>query len=215
MNDMAEELPELLLPGVEEWKTWLVEHAEDEQGVRLVLAKKGADAPTSLTYDTALQEALCHGWIDGQARRRDDATWWQRFTPRRSRSLWSKRNIDYVARLTAEGRMKDRGLAEVARAQADGRWAAAYDGPAGAEVPAELSRALAADPAATAMWDILTSQNRFAILHRLQTAKRADTRARRVEQFVAMLARGETFYPQRRSLAPTEASTAGPEQAEK
>jgi uncharacterized protein YdeI (YjbR/CyaY-like superfamily) len=215
MNDMAEELPELLLPGVEEWKTWLAEHAEDEQGVRLVLAKKGADAPTSLTYDTALQEALCHGWIDGQARRRDDATWWQRFTPRRSRSLWSKRNIDYVARLTAEGRMKDRGLAEVARAQADGRWAAAYDGPAGAEVPAELSQALAADPAATAMWDILTSQNRYAILHRLQTAKRADTRARRVEQFVAMLARGETFYPQRRSVAPTEASTAGPEQAEK
>jgi len=212
---MAEELPELLLPGVEEWKSWLAEHSEDEQGVRLVLSKKGVPGPTTLTYDTALQEALCYGWIDGQARRRDDATWWQRFTPRRSRSLWSKRNIDYVAALTAQGRMRPRGLAEVARAQADGRWEAAYDGPAGAEVPAELTAALAADPAATAMWEILTSQNRFAILHRLQTAKRADTRARRVEQFVAMLARGETFYPQRRSLAPPEATSAGPEQAEK
>jgi uncharacterized protein YdeI (YjbR/CyaY-like superfamily) len=211
---MAEELPELLLPGVEEWKSWLAEHSEDEQGVRLVLSKKGVAGPTTLTYDAALQEALCHGWIDGQARRRDDATWWQRFTPRRSRSLWSKRNIDYVAALTAQGRMRPRGLAEVARAQADGRWEAAYDGPAAAEVPAELTAALAADPAATAMWEVLTSQNRFAILHRLQTAKRADTRARRVAQFVAMLARGETLYPQRRGLPPevtTQAVSDDPE----
>ncbi|HEX8508616.1 MAG TPA: YdeI/OmpD-associated family protein [Propionibacteriaceae bacterium] len=195
---MADELPELLVPDVDAWRHWLGEHGDEQAGVRLVLAKKGADAPTTLTYAQALLEALCEGWIDGQARRRDDATYWQRFTPRRSRSLWSKRNIDLVAQLTEEGRMLPRGLAEVARAQADGRWAAAYSGPAGIEVPPELTAALAAEPRAQAMWDILSSQNRYGILHRLETAKRADTRSRRVEQFVAMLARGETLYPQKR-----------------
>lgn len=195
---MVDEAPELLLPGVEGWRGWLAGHSEDTVGVRLVLAKKGKAAPTTLTYDEALLEALCEGWIDGQSRRRDDATFWQRFTPRRKRSLWSLRNTGLVARLTKEGRMQPRGLAEVARAQADGRWNAAYAGPAGIEVPEQLTTALAAEPQALAMWEVLTSQNRYAVLHRLEITQRVETRAARVEEFVAMLARGETLYPQQR-----------------
>jgi uncharacterized protein YdeI (YjbR/CyaY-like superfamily) len=194
---MAEELPELLLTDADAWRAWLAEHQEDDRGVRLVLAKKGAAAPTTLTYGEALQEALCYGWIDGQSRRRDDGTFFIRFTPRRSRSLWSKRNVDYVARLTEEGRMQPRGLAEVERAQADGRWAAAYAGPASIEVPPELARSLAAHPDAQAAWEGLNSQNRYAILHRIVTAVKAETRERRAEQYVAMLGRGETIYPQK------------------
>lgn len=196
MGAMAEELPELLLADVDEWRGWLADHADQEQGVRLVLAKKGAAAPTTLSYASALQEALCHGWIDGQAGRRDEVSFYIRFTPRRARSMWSKRNVDYIARLIEEGRMQPRGLAEVARAQADGRWEAAYSGPAGIEVPDELSGALADEPAAAATWERLNGQNRYAILHRVEIAIRAETKTRRIQQFVAMLARGETIYPQ-------------------
>lgn len=191
---------ELTVADAAGWRTWLGEHHAEPEGVWLVLAKKGATAPTSLTYDQALDEALCHGWIDGQARPRDEATYIRRFTPRRARSLWSKRNIGHIARLSAEGRMHPAGQAEVERAKADGRWEAAYDGSADIEVPADLTAALAALPQAEAMFGILTSQNRFAILHRIGNAKRPETRARRIEQFVAMLARGETLYPQKRRL---------------
>jgi len=165
-----------------------------------VLAKKGTESPTSLTYDKALEEALCHGWIDGQARRRDEATYRQRFTPRRRRSAWSKRNTDIAERLRAEGRMHPAGHAEVERAKADGRWDAAYAGPASIEVPPDLAKALAGEPKAQAMFETLNSQNRYAVLYRIATARRADTRARRIEQFVAMLTRGETIHPQKRTL---------------
>jgi uncharacterized protein YdeI (YjbR/CyaY-like superfamily) len=188
--------PELTVPDFDAWRTWLSEHAEDQQGVWLVLAKKGTTHPTSLTYAAAVEEALCQGWIDGQVRSRDAATYRQRFTPRRRRSLWSRRNVELVGRLTAEGRMQPAGLAEVARARADGRWEAAYAGPATIEVPADLAAALDADPAARAMFDVLSAQNRYAVLHRVLTAVRPETRARRIEQHVAMLARGETPYPQ-------------------
>jgi uncharacterized protein YdeI (YjbR/CyaY-like superfamily) len=164
----------------------------------LVLAKKGTTKPTSLSYDQALEEALCHGWIDGQTRRRDEATYRQRFTPRRRRSVWSKRNTEKAERLLAEGRMHPAGIAEMERAKEDGRWQAAYGGSAEIEVPPELVAALAAEPRAQAMFDALSRQNRYAILYRLATARRADTRARRVEQFVAMLARGETIYPEKK-----------------
>lgn len=197
MTHMVDEPPEVLVADARAWREWLLAHQHDPAGVRLVLAKKGQDAPTSLTYAEALQEALCVGWIDGQARRRDDATFWQRFTPRRSRSLWSKRNVGYVARLTADGRMQPRGLAEVVRAQGDGRWGAAYAGPATIEVPAALTAALTGEPAAAALWEELSGQNRYAILHRIHTAVRDETKERRIQQFVAMLARGETVYPQR------------------
>lgn len=197
---MADEPLELIVAEATAWREWLDEHHKTSAGVWLVLAKKGTSQPTSLTYDQALDEALCYGWIDGQARRRDEATYRQRYTPRRARSLWSKRNVGIVTRLVTEGRMHPAGMAEVERAKADGRWEAAYAGQAATEMPDDLAAALAAEPRAQAMYDILTSQNRYAILHRIESAKRPDTRARRIEQFVAMLARGETVYPQRRSL---------------
>jgi uncharacterized protein YdeI (YjbR/CyaY-like superfamily) len=195
---MAADPPLLIVRDAAAWRTWLAENVDEQAGVWLVLAKKGTTDPTSLSYAAALEEALCHGWIDGQARRRDEGTYVQRFTPRRRRSMWSQRNVGIVERLTAEGRMHPQGLSEVARAKADGPWEAAYAGPATAEIPADLTHALAARPEAQAMFENLTSQNRFAVLHRLGAAKRQDTRARRIEQYVDMLARGETFYPQRK-----------------
>lgn len=194
---MAADPPQLIVRDAAAWRTWLAANVDEQAGVWLVLAKKGTTDPTSLSYAAALEEALCHGWIDGQARRRDEGTYVQRFTPRRRRSMWSQRNVGIVERLTAEGRMHPQGLSEVARAKADGRWEVAYAGPATAEIPADLTEALAARPEAQAMFENLTSQNRFAVLHRLGAAKRQETRARRIEQYVDMLARGETFYPQR------------------
>jgi uncharacterized protein YdeI (YjbR/CyaY-like superfamily) len=195
------QLPELTVADMAAWRAWLDAHHEHSAGVALVLAKKGASEPTSLTYDQALEEALCYGWIDGQVRRRDETTYLQRFTRRRPRSSWSKRNVALAERLIAEGRMHPAGAAEVERARADGRWHAAYAGSASIEVPPDLAAALAADPKAQAMFEILSSRNRYAVLYRIETAKRPETRLRRIEQFVAMLARGETVYPQKRTLA--------------
>jgi uncharacterized protein YdeI (YjbR/CyaY-like superfamily) len=144
------------------WRAWLGTHHGDPVGVWVVLAKKGTTAPTSLSYDQALDEALCHGWIDGQVRRRDESTYRQRFTPRRARSRWSARNVDLVARLVADGRMCASGLAEVERARADGRGAAADVGLATAEVPSDLAEALAAQPGAQAMFALESSTNRGA-----------------------------------------------------
>lgn len=197
---MANDLVEMIIADAVAWREWLGEHHATSPGVWLVLAKKGVTQPTSLTYALALDEALCHGWIDGQARSRDEATYLQRFTPRRSRSPWSKRNVGIVEQLTKDGRMHPAGLAEVERAKADGRWEAAYAGQASMEVPDDLTAALAAAPRAQAMFDILTKQNRFAILYRIAEAKRAETRQRRIEQFVDKLTRGETVYPQKRTL---------------
>jgi uncharacterized protein YdeI (YjbR/CyaY-like superfamily) len=190
----------LTLADAAAWRAWLEEQHEQSSGVWLRLAKKGTTQPTTLTYDEALDEALCHGWIDGQVRRLDERTYRQRFTPRRARSAWSKRNVGLVERLSGEGRMRPAGLLAVERARADGRWEAAYAGQATIEVPLDLAAALDATPAARAMFEILTSQNRYAVLLRVDSAKRADTRAQRIEQFVDMLARGETPYPQRRKL---------------
>ena len=198
---MAVELEELIRADAAAWRRWLSDHHGDDAGVWLVLAKKGRSGPTTLTYDEALDEALCHGWIDGQVGRRDEATYRQRFTPRRARSPWSQRNIAHVQRLQAEGRMHAAGLAAVESAQADGRWEAAYPGQRTIEVPDDLLAALAAEPRAQAMFEILTSQNRYAVLYRIHQAKRKDTRARRIAEYVAMLARGETLHPQRRTLA--------------
>jgi uncharacterized protein YdeI (YjbR/CyaY-like superfamily) len=198
---MRNELPQLIIADAAVWRTWLAGHHDDPIGVWLTLAKKDTTAPTSLTYDQALDESLCFGWIDGQSRRRDESTYERRFTPRRARSAWSRRNVGIVERLMAEGRMHAAGIAEVTRAKADGRWEAAYAGQASIEVPADLAAALAAEPAAKAMFEILTGQNRYAVLYRIDAAKRDVTRARRVEQYVVMLARGETIYPQKRTRA--------------
>jgi uncharacterized protein YdeI (YjbR/CyaY-like superfamily) len=165
--------------------------------VWLVLHKKGGQV-TALDYAAALDEALCFGWIDGQARRRDDGSSFQRMTPRGPRSVWSARNVTYVARLEEEGKMADAGRAAVEAAKADGRWDAAYAGQATAEVPADLAAAIAAVPAAQAMFDVLTRANRFALIVRTNSAKQAATRERRIKGFVEMLARGEAPYPQKK-----------------
>lgn len=197
---MTDEQPPLVLADVVAWREWLAKHHGQSEGVWLCLAKKGTAEPTSLTYDEALDEALCHGWIDGQVRRLDERTYRQRFTPRRARSAWSKRNVGIVERLTSEGRLAPAGIAAVETAKADGRWEDAYSGQAAMAVPADLAAALAAEPAAQAMFEILSSQNRYSVLLRIHNAKRTDTRARRIAQFVAMLARGETFHPQKQTL---------------
>ena len=191
------ETPELLVADADAWRKWLASHHATSTGVRLVLAKKGVTDPTRLTYDDALPEALCFGWIDGQLTRRDETTYRVRFTPRRARSPWSRRNVDAAERLISAGLMQPSGLAEVERAKADGRWARAYKGSATIEVPDDLREAIAASPRAEAMWHVLTRTNRYAVLYRVQDAKRPETRARRISQFVEMLARGETPHPQK------------------
>jgi uncharacterized protein YdeI (YjbR/CyaY-like superfamily) len=190
------ELPELLVGDDSEWRTWLSRHHSDSKGVWLVLAKKGTTEPTTLSYDGALDEAICFGWIDGQLKSRDEATFRRRFTPRNARSPWSQRNVTIADRLLASGRMHRSGEAEVEKAKADGRWETAYAGQANAEVPEDLQKALRANPPAQAMFETLTSANRYAVLYRVGNAKKAETRARRIAQFVEMLARGETIHPQ-------------------
>lgn len=194
---MAVELPELIVPDVAAWRAWLVENHATSSGVWLTLHKKGG-AVTELTYAAAVEEALCFGWIDGQARSRDAESSFQRMTPRRPRSRWSARNVERVARLEQEGRMHDAGRAEVDAAKADGRWEQASAGPATIEVPEDLTAALAAEPAAQAWFDVLTSTNRFSILYRIDSVKRAETRARKIAEFVEQLSRGQTPYPQKR-----------------
>lgn len=190
------ELAELLVADAAEWRAWLAEHHADSPGVWLVLHKKGGQV-TGLDYQQALEEALCFGWIDGQVSRRDEGSYRQRFTPRRPKGAWSARNVGIVGQLLAAGRMMPAGQAAVDAAKADGRWQVAYAGPATAEMPADFVEAVAASPKAQAMFDVLTSANRYAFSYRLGQLKRADSRAGKIEQFVQMLERGETFHPQR------------------
>lgn len=190
---MPAELPEHFFADQAGFAGWLAANAEDSAGVWLRIAKKGS-GHQSVDHDQALAEALRHGWIDGTARRVDDEWFVQKFTPRSRRSRWSKINRDAAERIIEEGRMFPRGLREVEAAKADGRWAAAYAGPASSTVPADLAAALAASPTAEAFFKTLTSQNRYAILYRVEEAKRADTRARRIATFVAMLEKGETLH---------------------
>jgi uncharacterized protein YdeI (YjbR/CyaY-like superfamily) len=192
------ETPELLVADAAQWRAWLADNQATSTGVRLVLARKGEAGPTRLTYADALPEALCYGWIDGHLTRRDDATYCVRFTPRRARSRWSQRNVQSAERLLAEGRMQTAGLAEVERAKTDGRWQSAYGGSASLDIPDDLRDALAASPPAQRMWDVLTRTNKFAVVYRVQDAKRAETRARRIQQYIEMLARGDTPHPQKR-----------------
>ncbi|MEU7620334.1 YdeI/OmpD-associated family protein [Micromonospora rifamycinica] len=193
---VSAELDELIVADADALRAWLSAHHDTSPGVWLALTRKGGTV-TSLTWQQAVDEGLCFGWIDGQARKRDQESSWIRFTPRRARSSWSQRNVAHVARLEEQGRMQPSGRAAVAAAQADGRWAAAYAPPSESEVPADLLAAIAADPAAQAMFDVLTSANRFALTHRLNAVKRAQTRERKIGEFVAMLARQETIHPQK------------------
>jgi uncharacterized protein YdeI (YjbR/CyaY-like superfamily) len=194
---MANEQLVLTVPDVAAWARWLQDHGELSDGVWLVLAKRGTSKPTSLNYADALAEAICHGWVDGQLASGDEKTYLRKFTRRRSSSRWSRRNIEIATKLIEEGRMQPSGLAAISSAQADGRWGAAYASQANMEVPADFTAALADDPEAKAMFARLSAANRYSILYRIANAKRDDTRRRRIEQFVAMLARGETIHPQR------------------
>lgn len=190
------DLPELLVTDADGWRTWLSDQHSTSTGVWLVLAKKGTTHPTALVYDEALVEAICFGWIDGQLARRDEMTFRRRFSPRGAQSPWSKRNVALAERLATSGRMHRSGKDQVRRAKEDGRWEAAYAGQADAQVPEDLADALTANPRAGEMFGTLTSANRYSILYRISTAKKDETRARRIEQFVEMLARGETIHPQ-------------------
>ncbi|SEK11574.1 MULTISPECIES: YdeI family protein [unclassified Variovorax] len=173
------------------WTRWLRRHHESAAGIWLRIAKKGSGI-ASIDHPQALEEALCHGWIDGQ-RKSDDAQYFlQRFTPR---SMWSQINRDKVRKLIDDGRMQPAGLAEVARAKADGRWDAAYEGASVATVPPDLQAALDANRKAAKFFATLDARNRYAVLFRTQGAKKPETRARRIEKFVEMLARGEKIHP--------------------
>lgn len=186
--------PTLLFRSRAEWLEWLKENHATQPGIWVRLAKKGSELP-SVTRDEALEVALCYGWIDGQARSYDDDSWLQKFTPRTKRSAWSKKNREHVERLVASGQMQPAGLAEVRAAQADGRWERAYDSPSNATVPEDLQRALDSHPQAREFFETLSGTNRYAILHRIQTAVKPETRARRITKFVEMLERREKLYP--------------------
>lgn len=176
------------------WTAWLVSNGGSSRGVWLRLAKKGSGLG-SVTYDEALQAALAWGWIDGQKRSLDEAWWLQKFTPRGPKSIWSKVNRDNALALIKGGHMRPAGLAEVERAKHDGRWDAAYDSPRSASAPADLTEALQANARAAAFFAGLDARNRYAVLFRIQTAKKAETRAKHVARFVEMFARHEKLYP--------------------
>ncbi|WP_411877916.1 YdeI/OmpD-associated family protein [Polaromonas sp. YR568] len=176
------------------WETWLAKHHASSPGITLKIAKKDSGI-ASVSYAEAVEAALCHGWIDGRRNALDGEFFLQKFTPRRTRSIWSRINCDKAMALIASGRMQPAGLAEVERARADGRWDAAYDAQSKITVPDDLAALLAKKPKAKAFFESLDSRNRFAILFRLQTAKKAGTRERRLALFFAMLQRGEKIHP--------------------
>jgi uncharacterized protein YdeI (YjbR/CyaY-like superfamily) len=194
MTVVPDDLPVLPFAHAEAWEAWLEANAT-AKGVWLKIAKKDSGI-ASVTYAEALDVALCHGWIDGQKRGFDATYFLQRFTPRRPKGLWSKINIGHVERLTAAGRMRAGGQREINAAKADGRWDAAYDGSRTMAVPPELEQALslAKHRKAKAFFDTLDAANRYAVCWRVQTAKKPETKAKRVETLVAMLARGEKLH---------------------
>ena len=176
------------------WTKWLEKNHEKSSGVWLRLAKKNSGVK-SIARDEALDSALCYGWIDGQARSEGDSTWLQKFTPRTKRSIWSKINREKVQALIESGEMRAAGLAEIKRAKDDGRWDAAYDSPKSIAVPDDMRSELDRNRKAKAFFETLNSQNRYAILFRIHTAKKKETRAKRIKQFVDMLERGEKIHP--------------------
>lgn len=190
---MADKLPILLFADQAGMEAWLEENHETSDGVWLKIAKKGAREP-SVTYDEAVELALCFGWIDSQKRGFDETHFLQRFTPRRPRGRWSRINREKAEALIAAEKMRATGLAEVEAAKADGRWEAAYEGQRTAQVPPDLQRELDANPAAKEFFAGLDRANRYAIVYRLNDAKKPETRERRLRKFVAMLERGEKIH---------------------
>ena len=177
----------------EKWEAWLECNGGTSPGVWLRLARKGSGQAT-VTYAEALESALCHGWIDGQKQAEDEHHWLQRFTPRTARSIWSRINKAKAEALVASGRMRPAGLQEIERARQDGRWDAAYPSASKATVPRDLQEALDANQQAKAFFATLNSQNRYAVLFRIQNVKKPETRARKIAQFVDMLSKGEKLH---------------------
>ena len=187
------ELAPTLFKSAKAFEAWLKKNHATSDGLWLKIAKRGSNE-TSVTYPEAVEIALCWGWIDGQKKSLDDQHYLQRFTPRRARSVWSRINVNKVQALIEAGRMQAPGQAQIEAAKADGRWARAYDGARTSTVPEDLQAALEAEPAAKTFFASINASNRYAILWRIQTAARAETRARRIAQLVEMLARGETIH---------------------
>ncbi len=188
------DLPILKCTQVRCWMNWLAKHHATSPGLWLRIAKKDAGL-ASVSYAQALETALCYGWIDGQRKSHDEQSWLQKFSPRTAQSLWSKVNREKALALIESGQMKAAGLREVERAQQDGRWDAAYAPQSAAAMPDDLAAALDAAPRAKAFFATLDARNRYAVLFRTQTAKKAETRARRIAQFVQMLEQGDKLYP--------------------
>jgi uncharacterized protein YdeI (YjbR/CyaY-like superfamily) len=183
----------ILFESVEEWERFLAESHSTSRGVWVRISKKNSRVK-SVTYQEALDTAICYGWIDGQKRKHDDGSWLQRFTPRRPKSGWSQINTGHAERLIIEGRMKDAGLKEVERAKEDGRWVKAYSPPSAATIPEDFLKALESNRKAKEFFETLNRANLYAIAYRLQTAKKAETRERRIKAIVGMLERGERFH---------------------
>jgi uncharacterized protein YdeI (YjbR/CyaY-like superfamily) len=176
-----------------EWERWLAKSHASSNGVWLRFFKKAARR-SSVTYPEALALALCYGWIDGQLRKHDEQSWLRKFTPRRPRSVWSKRNRDLVEQLARAGRLKPAGLKEVEEAKSDGRWERAYDSPSKMVVPADFLKELSKDRKALLFFRTLNKANTYAIAWRLQTAKKPETREKRMKAILAMLSKGEKFH---------------------
>lgn len=191
--DINTAAPTLSFASASEWEQWLGANHAGSDGIWLRIYNKESGEKT-VTYAEALDVALCYGWIDGQKKKLDGDSWIQKFTPRRARSIWSKRNIEHIERLTSENRMKPAGLKAYEAAKHDGRLAAAYDAPSGATTPEDFLQLLEQNIAAKSFFDSLNKANKYAITWRLQTAKKPETRARRMSTILEMLARGEKFH---------------------
>ncbi len=187
-------LPIIAFADADAWSKWLAKHHASSSGLWLKIGKKGSEL-ASVTYAQAIEVALVWGWIDGQKGKLDDAWWLQRFSPRGPKSIWSKINRDKAIALIDAGKMKPSGLAQVEGAKRDGRWHAAYEGQKTATVPPDLAKALAANARAARFFETLEAHNRYAVLFRVHTAKKRETRARRIAQFVEMLANHEKLHP--------------------
>ena len=187
------DFPIIFFESQDEWRSWLEQNHNVARGVWLRFYKKGSGI-TSLNYAQALDEALCYGWIDGQSKSSDEKSYLQKFTPRRAKSIWSKRNIEHIARLTEEGKMKPSGLKAAEAAKADGRWDMAYDSPGNMSIPEDFLLELSRDKKAFAFFETLNKANTYAISWRLQTAKKPETREKRMKIILGMLSRGEKFH---------------------
>lgn len=185
--------PVLFFKTQKEWEEWLSKNYTHQEGVWIKFFKKGSNIPT-VTYDEALDEALCYGWIDGQVKSLDEKSYLQKFTPRRKRSMWSKRNTEHIARLSKLGKMKPSGLTEVESAKKDGRWQRAYESAKNMPIPEDFLKELSKNKKANEFFKTLNKTNTYAIAWQLHDAKRPETRERRMKKFIEMMSKGEKFY---------------------